>query len=1490
MNRADETAPSVAIIGLAGRFPGARSVEELWSHLCGGRESVSFFSDEEVEASELDPVALGDPGFVKARGVLDGVELFDAAFFGYSPREAEIIDPQQRIFLECAWEALERVGYDSETCEERIGVYAGASMNRYFFCNLYPNREVTASLGLLQTLIGNDKDFLPTRVSYKMNLRGPSINVQTACSTSLVAVHIACQGLLNGECDIALAGGSSVRVPQKAGYIHQPGGMLSPDGHCRAFDARARGTVFSNGVAVVVLKRLEDALEAGDRIYAVVLGSAVNNDGSAKIGFTAPSIESQAEVVAEALAVAGVPAETVTYVEAHGTGTELGDPIEVAALTRAFRTGTPKKRFCALGSIKTNLGHLDAAAGAAGLIKAAMALEQGVIPPSLFFEEPNPKLDLDNSPFFVNTTLREWHSNGAPRRAGVTSLGVGGTNVHVILEEPPPARRSGEGRPCQLLVLSARSEAALEQATANLADHLRLHPDLPLADIAYTLHLGRRSFEHRRIAVCRGPADAVEALEGGDPGRVFTACQDWGDRPLAFLLPGQGAQHAGMASGLYRDEPAFREQVDLCAQILQPHLGMDLRRVLFADAEESEETSIRMAETRFTQPALFVVEYALARLLMEWSVEPQALIGHSLGEYVAACLAGVLSLKDALALVAARGRLLQDLPEGAMLSVALPEEELLPHLGGDLSLAAVNGPARCVAAGPVPAVAALEARLSTQGVECRRLHTSRAFHSPMMEPVLESWARVVEKVRLNPPSIPFVSNVTGTWITAAQATDPGYWGAHLRHTVRFSAGLGELLREPSRVLLEVGPGTTLSTLARQHPDRAAGHAVLSCLGHPGDRRLPDLESLLSALGRLWLSGVRLSWRGLYARQTRNRLLLPTYPFERQRYWVEAKPVPASEGGPPADVQVEGVPPPAVPPDVPTTSRHARPVLQNPYVAPADPLQQSLADVWSEVLGIDRIGVHDNFFELGGDSIIGLQIATRAGRAGLRLTPRQIFDLQTVAGLAEVAEMADPGQSDEEPAAGPSPLVPIQRWLLEQELPAPQHFNQALFLEVLRDLPPRILEASLVHLLAHHDALRLRLAREEGGWTQRVSEPGGREPFLVVDLSALPVERQGEGLEDAGAGVQASLDLFRGPLTRLALFDLGRGRTGRLLWVVHHWAVDYLSWPILLEDLWTACEQLAAGRSVELPATTTRFRSWAVRVAELAASSELEKEAGLWRDDLRRHAARLPLDLAGNRELNTVASARSISLELDEGETQALLREVPALFHTQTEEILLSALVQALAALTGGPVQVVDVEGRGRELPLDGVDLSRTVGWFTTLFPAVFCLEPDRGPGEVLRTVKEQLRRVPREGIGWGLLRYGAAPDPRAELAGLLPAEVMFTYLGRFDPAPPADAPLARAGEPHGPSRRPSDRRAHLLEVSAVVAAGRLRIDWTYSASLHLPATLEKVARSFAEALHSLIAHCRSLEARSYTPSDFPEADLEQADLDDLIAELRGLME
>ncbi len=879
--------PEIAIIGMAGRFPGARNLDEFWQNLRDGVESITFFTDEEAIAAGVDPALVKNPHYVKANGVLEDVDLFDAAFFGFNPREAEIMDPQHRLFLECAWEALENAGYDPETFDGLIGVYAGASLSTYLLFHLLPNRELVESLHSDQLAIGNGRDYLPTRVSYKLNLRGPSVNVQTACSTSLVAVHLACQALLNYECDIALAGGVSVDVPQKRGYLYLEGGISSPDGHCRAFDARAQGTVGGNGVGIVVLKRLEDALADGDTIHAVIKGSAINNDGSLKVGYTAPSVEGQAEVIATAQALAGVDPETITYIEAHGTGTALGDPIEIAALTQVFRAGTQARGFCAIGSVKTNIGHLDAAAGVAGLIKTVLALKHRMIPPSLNFERPNPQIDFEHSPFYVNTRLRAWEppAEGIPRRAGVSSFGIGGTNAHVIVEEAPPAEPSGPSRPWQLLLLSARTDSALEAATANLARHLKEHPDLNLADVAYTLQVGRHAFDYRRMVVCRDREEAVSALEGLDPRQVRTAFCEPGERPIAFMFTGQGAQYPNMAQELYRVEPTFREQVDRCADLLRPHLGFDLRDLLYPDDGALDEAAERLRQTAITQPALFVIEYALAHLWMEWGIRPQAMIGHSIGEYVAACLAGVFSLEDALALVAARGQMMQSLPGGAMLSLPLSEEEVRPLLNEALSLAVINAPNLCVVSGPTEAIEALESRLAEQKVAYRRLHTSHAFHSPMMEPILERFARRVAQVDLRPPQIPFLSNVTGTWITPEEATDPHYWARHLRQTVRFADGVGELLKEPARILLEVGPGRTLSTLVRRHPDWTPDRVVLPSLRHPKDRE-SDVAFLLSTLGRLWLAGVSVDWSGFYAHETRRRLPLPTYPFQRQRYWIE----------------------------------------------------------------------------------------------------------------------------------------------------------------------------------------------------------------------------------------------------------------------------------------------------------------------------------------------------------------------------------------------------------------------------------------------------------------------------------------------------------------------------------------------------------------------------------------------------------------------------
>ena len=876
----------IAIIGMNGRFPGAKDVDEFWQNLRDGVESVSAFSNQQLKSSGIDPALLSNPSYVKAKAVLEDVELFDASFFGFNPKEAEITDPQQRLFLECAWSALESAGYNSETYEGSISVYGGASgISTYLLKNIYSNRDIVESVGDYQIFIGNDKDFLPTRVSYKLNLKGPSITVQTACSTSLVATSLACQSLLNYQCDIALAGGVAIMLPQKAGYLYQEGMILSPDGHCRAFDAAAQGTVIGSGVGVVVLKRLEDAIADGDYIHAVIKGSAINNDGALKVGYTAPSVNGQAEVIAEALAMAEVDPETVTYIEAHGTGTPLGDPIEIAALTQAFSLQTQKKGFCAIGSVKTNIGHLDTAAGITGLIKTVLALKHKLLPPSLHFQQPNPKIDFANSPFYVNAKLSEWKEGRTPRRAGVSSFGIGGTNAHIVLEEAPIVETSGESRPWQLLVLSAKTSSALDTATTNLAEHLKQHPDANLADIAYTYQVGRRVFNHRRMLVCHNLNDAASPLLTLEPKRVLTSCQESRDCPVVFMFPGQGAQYVNMALELYQVESVFREQIDLCSELLKPHLELDLREVFYPSEEQTEEATQLLLQTAITQPALFVIEYALAKLWMQWGVHPQAMIGHSIGEYVAACLAGVFSLEDALALVAARGRLMQRLPAGDMLAIPLSEKEVQPLLGKQLSLAASNGPSLCVVSGSPDAVEQLSSKLTEQGVECRRLQTSHAFHSEMMEPILEPFMEQVKKVNLKPPKISYVSNVTGTWITAAEATDPSYWAKHLRASVRFEEGLHELLKEPERVLLEIGPGRTLSTLARRHPDKGTEQVVLSSLRHPHEQH-SDVEFLLKTLGQLWLAGVQVDWSGFYAHETRHRIPLPTYPFEGQRYWIE----------------------------------------------------------------------------------------------------------------------------------------------------------------------------------------------------------------------------------------------------------------------------------------------------------------------------------------------------------------------------------------------------------------------------------------------------------------------------------------------------------------------------------------------------------------------------------------------------------------------------
>ena len=993
----------IAIIGLHGRFPGAGSVEEFWANLVAGRETISFFSDAELTASGLDPAALRRAGhYVPARGVLKDAECFDAGFFGIHPKEAEVMDPQHRVFLEACWEALERAGYAPGRIQQIVGIYAGATFNTYYLHALHPRPELRELVGHEQVMLGNEKDYLATRVAYKLNLKGPAISLNTACSSSLVAVCQACQSLSTYQCDLALAGGVSVRAPQQEGYFHQEGNIASPDGHTRTFDATAKGTVFSNGVTIVVLKRLAEAVADGDKIYAVIKGSALNNDGSQRVSFGAPGVEGQSEVVTLAQEIAGVEADSISYIEAHGTATPIGDPIEVAALTKAFRRGTKRKQFCALGSVKSNVGHLDAAAGTAGLIKTALALDHHLLPPSLHFENPNPKLDLENSPFFVNSSLREWKSeNGSPLVAGVSSFGTGGTNAHIVVEEAPRVEPSGQSRPWQLLLLSAKTPEALESATRNLAAHLRGQPEANLADVAYTLQVGRSEFIHRRAVLCQTVSEAIALLEKPDTRKVFTGRQELKEPPVVFMFPGQGAQYVNMGADVYRQERVFREAVDQCAQILQPILGADLRDVLFAPGGDEEAANEKLRQTRFTQPALFTVEYALAQLWMAWGVKPAAMTGHSVGEYVAGCLAGVFSLEEALMLVARRAELVQAQAPGSMLAVRLPEPEVRPLLNGGLSIAAINSPSLCVVSGPDEAVAKLEQQMTERGVASKALHTSHAFHSAMMDPVVAPFTDLLRKTRQRAPQIPYVSNVTGQWITTEEATSPEYWAGHVRQTVRFSDGAGELLKDPRRILLEVGPGQTLLQLVRQHPDRKAEQPVVSTLGGSRDQELPNL---LASVGRLWLAGAALDWQGFYENERRQRIVLPTYPFERKRFWP-ASPVTAPAPIPLASVESTAL----VESNGRTATAHsAAPGANEPAIASAAPsrkehlvgLVRSLVEELSGT-SLDGVEAGTSFLEIGLDSLLLTQAATLFQRKfGVAISFRQLMEnLSTIDSLA-----------------------------------------------------------------------------------------------------------------------------------------------------------------------------------------------------------------------------------------------------------------------------------------------------------------------------------------------------------------------------------------------------------------------------------------------------------------------------------------------------------
>jgi non-ribosomal peptide synthase protein (TIGR01720 family) len=2003
----------IAIVGMAGRFPGARDVDQFWRNLRDGVESIAVLSDEELTAAGVDAASLSNPDYVKAAARLDDIDLFDAGFFGITPREAEIMDPQHRLFLETAWESLESAGFDPARCPGAVGVFGGTSTNSYFLNNLQAASGIDA--GALPTLFGNQADYLTTRVSYKLGLKGPSLDVQTGCSSSLVAVHLACQALIAGECDLALAGGVGVMVPHGRGYVHQEQGIYSPDGHCRAFSSRAEGTVGGSGVAVVTLRRLADALEDGDPIVAVIKGTAVNNDGSEKVGYAAPSIDGQAQVIRNALAMADVDASSIGYVETHGTGTSLGDPIEIAALSMAFDDASIARGACAVGSLKTNIGHLDAAAGVAGLIKAALALQHQQLPASLNCEEPDPKIDFPSTPFRVNTQLTPWSSAG-PRRAGVSSFGIGGTNAHVILQEAPQRRsETSEASGHSLLVLSARSGTALDQACVRLGEQLAMDADSALADVAWTLATGRHDFAHRRAVVVTDASDAAVALgateqAGGDRRRATNLVQELAERKAVFLFPGQGAQYVDMGRELYDRLPVFREHVDRAAELLRPELGLDLRELLYPSAENVESSAEQLRQTALTQPALFVIEHALAQQFMAWGVRPTAMIGHSIGEYVAAVLAGVFNLEDGLSLVAARGRLMQELPAGDMLALSLPAEEVEPLLGADVSLAAVNDHGACVVSGTAQAIATFAEQMKARKVAMQILHTSHAFHSAMMEPILQAFAERVTVAAPSAPSIPFVSTLTGTWITDEQATDPGYWARHLRETVRFARGVDTLLADDRHVLLEVGPGNTLTSLStriarrrdKDETQSAPAHPrlVVASMRHPREKS-SDEANLLTALGQLWAARVPIDWDSVLQGEDRRRVRLPTYPFQRQRFWIEpdgefrpqqqtgklpdiadwfsvpswtrstqaldgsptwqpqhvlvlggdevggatsgqvadavvntlrergvsvtrvtagGEARPAAESGahvldpnrredydtlvdelsqgaawPDAvlhlwaldseagdgarsldrgffsvlflaqalaakresqapgerptgagspmlvatrqlasvtgdeallpeqatvlgaaqaigqecpglscrtiDVGAEGtagcndaaalatrllaelavpdgeplvawrgahrwvaghsrvvvsarqtqpdaVPAPlreqghymvlgglgsiglevatslarapgarltlvsrsefpapdewnawlqshpadddtsrrmarmtelieggaqiwcaradasdsaamtevlaeaerrfgilhgvvhaagadktmaplslavrddclaqlhpkrsglavleqllagrtldfcviqsslsswlgalgmvgyvaahhfvdafvaahnatsqqpwtcanwdnwlswkerefvhdrggeayymtpeegaeafarvlAMPPgtqvvvstgdlsariaqwiagghDAPADESatgqnlHARPDLTSEYEAPTTPAEKALANAWSEVLGIGEIGVHDNFFELGGDSVLGLQIVARVGQAGFHITPGQIFEQPTILGLAGVAEAqgaAATPKAEQGLLTGSAPLLPIQHWFFEQDIPDRQHFNLPMLFDVPATTDAAQLADAIDHLVAHHDALRLRFVDDGTGMLQSHATDVGSVTVSVFDLADTPEADRPAVMTRHADALHQGFDLGTGPLMAAGLFRHGGDRPAQVLWVVHHLLLDVVSWRTLMGDLTTALEQRAKGSTMVLPKKTTAFKVWAEALAEHAGSASLGLESSHWESLGRLELAPLPRDVETGE--NIFSSSRSVTVSLDEERTRALLHDVPPVYETRIDEVLLTALLLSMSRWTGHDTVLVDLEGHGRQDVVPGCDLSRTVGWFTTLYPAALSLDSGRDPGAALKSVKEQLRAIPHQGIGYGLLRYVNDDEAlRASMAALPRPELNFLYLGQFDGALSGSG-VQLLDQVSGRPCSEAAPRAYLLELVALVIGGRLKLELSFSEHRHSLQTAETLAQGFLDELSALIAHCKDPAAGGRTPSDFPGAKVSQKSLDMLLAKI-----
>ena len=1455
---------AIAVVGMAGRFPGANTLSAFWDNLRRGEESIVTLSEDDLLAEGIPEKALANHAYVRRAALVDGIDEFDSDFFGFTPQVARSTDPQHRLFLQTAFHAIEDAGYDPANIEGSVGVYATSTTSGYLLHNIMSNHDPNVVIGqgitfdMVNLSLQNDKDYLATKVAHAFNLRGPALSVQTACSSALVAVHLACQSILNGECEMALAGGASLRIPHHVGYWYAPGSMVSPTGHCRPFDVRSDGTIFGSGVGVVVLKSLQDAVDDGDRIHAVIRGSALNNDGATKMTYAAPNAAGQADVVAEAQAVADVDSSTVSYIETHGTGTPLGDPIEIEGLRQAFEVSEETRSGpCYVGSVKSNIGHLESAAGIASLIKAILCLKNRAIPATLHYTSPNPELHLDRGPFKVRGEYGPWEWDGV-LRAGVSSFGVGGTNAHVVLEEAPavPASTSTPGP--QVLLMSARSTDALQQSRSALAAELS-GTEVSMADVAYTL-TRRRKDDVRMAAVVKDQQDAITVLEAAEHDNVFISesapSTDNSDH-VVFLFPGQGAQHIGMARGLYESEPVFAEHFDRCAAGFGDELGVDLRAAIF------DGTARDLERTDRTQPALFTVEYALAKLFETYGVRPAALAGHSIGEYVAGTIAGVFDIKTAIKVVSMRARLMHAAPRGVMVAVALSPDALAEHLGDDVDIAAINEPGGCVVAGSEESIRQFSDRLTERGIVARRVRTSHAFHSRLMDSMIPEFTGFLSRQTLREPQIPLLSNVTGTWLATGEATNPATWARQVRSTVRFADEVDVLLADPNRILVEVGPGGTLTASATRHPRWSSGHRAVRLMRHHAQNR-DDRDAFLLSLGQLWEAGVEVDWAPLRGGQRPQLLTLPGYPFERQRHWIEHR---VTSGWEAEAAVINGTAASAGAAEATQAGKNGQ-----------SSMEATLQRIWGQCLGLSSVDRKANFFELGGDSLVAISVAMTAGNEGLDLTPQDLYDNQTVAALAKAltARYAAGGLARQSLSDVTHPPVPPNiSYFLEHGVKERGQWRVPLLLRLRADIQVDDVRSVLTAVTNHHDALRLRLVERAGTWEQVVGEP---QELVELATRSLPEDVSPGSAQEREALLRilneqiGEQDLSSPPLSATYVHGVPGGSC-YLAISLHAIAADIASRETLVTDIFTAFGQRLAGQEISLDAVTTSWTEWSQRCAALAVHPAVVESRDFWLDTAT--AASLPL---ANREITGapgIADLVRLSSALTVSETTEI-DDARRRLRVPIEEMLLAALSRTIATTVGDGSVAVDLGGPGRSVLKPDVDLRRTVGSFTTVYPvALNCAKGDgAGAKQLLEDVRGRLNAVPHYGIGYGLLRYFYAPTARL-LGATAPADVFFSYIGAIPdlPALGDDVAVQFDSDTALPVREVIPGLGHAIEFRVFRSAGVLHLDWWYDTRRVDAATVQSLADGFSRTLLDLI--------RDALAEDDVDADSDEMELVDL---------